>query len=103
MMSTTYKFYLSFENSLCVDYITEKLWRILYFNVVPVVLGAADYSQFVVCSHDRPNLLACIAGVLSTQGLNILSADFFFTPLRMAVLVTASRLSVQTRKMVLMK
>ena len=47
MMSTTYKFYLSFENSLCVDYITEKLWRILYFNVVPVVLGAADYSQFV--------------------------------------------------------
>ncbi len=38
----------------------------------------ANYSQFIVCSHDRRYLLACIAGVLSAQELNILSADFFF-------------------------
>ena len=38
----------------------------------------ANYSQFVVCSHDRRLLLARIAGVLSSQELNILSADFFF-------------------------
>ncbi len=38
----------------------------------------ANYSEFVVCSADRRLLLAYIAGVLSAQSLNILSADFFF-------------------------
>ena len=47
MLETTYKFYLSFENSLCVDYVTEKLLQILEYNVVPIVLGAADYDYFV--------------------------------------------------------
>lgn len=37
----------------------------------------ANYSQFIVCSYDREQLLACIAGVLSAHELNILSADFF--------------------------
>ena len=37
-----YYFYLSFENSLCDQYITEKLFRILFSEsyVVPVVMGA---------------------------------------------------------------
>ena len=47
MLETEYKFYLSFENSLCVDYVTEKLFKILEYNVVPIVLGAADYDYFV--------------------------------------------------------
>ena len=45
MLETTYKFYLSFENAACVDYITEKVWKILTINVVPVVLGGADYKR----------------------------------------------------------
>ena len=45
LLNKTYKFYLSFENSLCKEYITEKLWRTLKLDVVPVVLGAADYSD----------------------------------------------------------
>lgn len=34
-------------------------------------------SQFVICSRDRPELLAVAAGALASQNLNILSADFF--------------------------
>lgn len=45
MLATDYKFYLSFESFLCEDYFTEKLWRALLFNTVPVVMGANDYSK----------------------------------------------------------
>lgn len=40
----TYLFYLAFENALCTDYVTEKLYNLLYYPVVPVVLGGAEYS-----------------------------------------------------------
>jgi hypothetical protein len=43
----SYKFYLSFENSLCTDYVTEKLWALERLDVVPVVLGLADYSKMI--------------------------------------------------------
>nr|CAH8876388.1 unnamed protein product [Trichobilharzia regenti] len=42
LLEKDYKFYLSFENSLCPDYITEKLFRNGYMNnIVPVVMGAS--------------------------------------------------------------
>ncbi|KAG7201154.1 hypothetical protein KM043_003945 [Ampulex compressa] len=44
LVEPDYFFYLSFENSLCQDYVTEKLYNTLRFNVVPVVYGAANYS-----------------------------------------------------------
>jgi alpha-1,3-fucosyltransferase len=40
-----YKFYLSFENSLCKDYVTEKLFQALQTDMVPIVYGWANYSQ----------------------------------------------------------
>ena len=46
-LNDDYKFYLSFENSLCRDYVTEKLWRILQINVVPIVLGRSNYSDIL--------------------------------------------------------
>lgn len=41
-----YKFYLAFENSFCPDYVTEKLFRPLYYDTVPVVMGGVNYSLF---------------------------------------------------------
>jgi hypothetical protein len=45
--ANSYRFYLAFENSLCEDYISEKLWRMLSLNVVPVVMGGVDYSTLL--------------------------------------------------------
>ena len=40
-----YKFFLSFENGMCTDYISEKYWRYLELGLVPIVLGGANYSN----------------------------------------------------------
>ena len=45
LVEKKYKFYLSFENAFCDDYVTEKFWRILGLQVIPVVLGGANYSE----------------------------------------------------------
>ena len=47
MLEGNYKFYLAFENSFCKDYVTEKLFRMLNIDVVPIVLGGANYSKFL--------------------------------------------------------
>jgi hypothetical protein len=39
-----YKFYLSFENSFCDGYLTEKIWKTTRVNVIPVVMGSVDYD-----------------------------------------------------------
>ena len=44
-IADNYMFYLSFENSVCSDYITEKFFTPLTHNILPVVLGGANYSQ----------------------------------------------------------
>ena len=41
-----YKFYLALENGFCKDYVTEKYWlNALEMGLVPVVVGAANYSN----------------------------------------------------------
>ncbi len=40
-----YRFYLSFENSECLDYVTEKVGNILDVDLVPVVMGGTNYTR----------------------------------------------------------
>ena len=60
-----FKFYLSFENSLCRDYTSEKFWRTLQQNMIPVVYGLYNYkyrappnSYIDVTDFESPKKLA---------------------------------------------
>ena len=45
----TYKFQLAFENTECVDYVTEKYWGSPLENgIVPIVMGGADYKKIAI-------------------------------------------------------
>lgn len=56
MLETKYKFYLSFENSICDDYVTEKFFEIMNRNIVPVVYGGANYNE-IAPPHSYINAL----------------------------------------------
>ncbi|XP_069183679.1 alpha-(1,3)-fucosyltransferase C-like [Procambarus clarkii] len=64
MAGDSYLFYLAFENALCTDYVTEKLYNLLYYPLIPVVLGAANYSalmppgSYINALHYTPQQLA---------------------------------------------
>ena len=74
----TYKFYLSFENSWCNDYVTEKFWDALNSTMVPVVLGGTNYSSiappnsFIDASKYSPKELATILKKLDKNEEEIL-------------------------------
>ncbi len=51
-----YKFYLAFENSICQDYVTEKFFEMMTRNIVPIVLGGADYAT-IAPPHSYINAL----------------------------------------------
>ncbi|XP_071513220.1 alpha-(1,3)-fucosyltransferase C-like [Panulirus ornatus] len=56
MLEKDYKFYLSFENSLCKDYVTEKFFSLLKYDVVPVVFGLGGYDHLAP-PHSYINVL----------------------------------------------
>ena len=44
LLERDYMFYLTFENSKCTDYVTEKFFAILELDIVPIVRGGSNYS-----------------------------------------------------------
>ncbi|XP_066953288.1 alpha-(1,3)-fucosyltransferase C-like [Macrobrachium rosenbergii] len=42
-----YMFYFAFENNFCVDYVTEKVYNLMHYPIVPVVRGSANYSALL--------------------------------------------------------
>ena len=47
MINKDYKFFLSFENSFCTDYITEKFFYYYSFDTLLVVRGGANYNKLL--------------------------------------------------------
>lgn len=47
ILNNEYKFYFSFENALCKDYVTEKVFEQMERNIIPVVFGGANYDKFM--------------------------------------------------------
>ncbi|KAK2157689.1 hypothetical protein LSH36_186g00005 [Paralvinella palmiformis] len=47
MFERDYRFVLAFENQACRDYITEKAYRPLEHNIVPIVYGGANYRHLL--------------------------------------------------------
>ena len=45
LVEKDYYFYLSFENSVCKDYVTEKFFNAMERKIVPIVLGGTDYHN----------------------------------------------------------
>ncbi|KAK6194607.1 hypothetical protein SNE40_000212 [Patella caerulea] len=45
VITNDYKFYLSFENAICDDYVTEKFFRQFNEDLITVVRGGKTYSQ----------------------------------------------------------
>ena len=44
-VNQNYMFYIAFENTFCDQYVTEKLWFWLSMDIVPVVMGQANYAD----------------------------------------------------------
>lgn len=46
-LDENYKFYFAFENALCDDYLSEKVYKILETNMIPVIYSGADLPRFL--------------------------------------------------------
>ena len=45
MLEKEYMFYLAFEDAVCPDYMTDESYRILNYDMVPIVFGGGDYRN----------------------------------------------------------
>ncbi|XP_006834004.1 PREDICTED: alpha-(1,3)-fucosyltransferase 4 [Chrysochloris asiatica] len=92
-----YKFYLAFENSQHLDYITEKLWRnSLLAGTVPVVLGPnrANYERFIprgafIHVDDFPNAASLATYLLFLDRNPAVYRRYFHWRRRYAVHITS--------------
>lgn len=71
VLSRNYSFYLAMENNVCNEYVTEKLYNPLVYNLVPVVWGG-EYqlarwqrrrsrrsSRLILCGSEQARAVSC--------------------------------------------
>ena len=56
LVGRTNKMYLAFENSICKDYVTEKVFKMLPYNIIPIVFNGARMSD-VAPTHSYINVM----------------------------------------------
>ena len=74
LMGANYKFYLSLENAVCKDYVTEKFFNILPYNTIPVVLNGADMSR-IAPKHSYINVQDFSSTAKLAEYLNKVASD----------------------------
>ena len=52
ILNTTYRYYLAFENALCDDYITEKFFENLQYDIIPIVRASNPKFRPLNISRD---------------------------------------------------
>lgn len=45
--ASRYRYYLAFESSFCKDYVSEKIIKGYRVGSIPIVMGAANYSDIL--------------------------------------------------------
>ncbi|XP_046448573.1 alpha-(1,3)-fucosyltransferase C-like [Daphnia pulex] len=55
MVAKKYKFYLSLENSLCRDYITEKFFGMMHHPIIPIVFSLHEDHELIAPTHSFIN------------------------------------------------
>ena len=75
MVEQKYRFYLSFENSLCDDYVTEKFFRMMHFTVLPVTYGGTDLDKYGAPPHSHIDAMKFGSPELLAKHLKDLQED----------------------------
>ncbi|CAG9810440.1 unnamed protein product [Chironomus riparius] len=55
-LSSNYKFYFTFENSICVDYITENVFLSMRHNIIPIIFNGVTDMQHFLPPHSYINV-----------------------------------------------
>ena len=83
MLEEKYSFYLSFENSICQDYVTEKFFRPMEHFVIPLTLNGADMKNIAppysfINSLDFDSTLQLIQFLVKISKDDALYASYFW-------------------------
>ncbi len=90
-----YKFYLSFENSVCEDYVTEKFFNAMRYSLIPVTYNGVNMSA-VAPPHSYINTLDFKTVSALGKYLNKVSWEI-------TKRISLNALSIQQRKFFLLK
>nr|XP_034191953.1 alpha-(1,3)-fucosyltransferase 10 isoform X2 [Osmia lignaria] len=72
---SNYKFTIAFENAVCQDYITEKLWRPLIVGSVPIYYGSPSFKDWLPNNMSAISMLEFKDPISLANFLHVLSSN----------------------------